>query len=214
MTQSTGWQTPIERKRDWAREAEQVFWLGAAVLIAWVVGRVAWSVIGPVAAQVPAMALGITALAGSIPAGAQLSAADDHVTVVLADPTAGERLLAVLAVVPQPLVLATVLALLARWARSVRQGATFAASAASRLTRIGQVTVLAGIGAYFLETTAASMLRWDVLPNGVASSPSPASVLSSVGPALWWPTIGACLGLVGEIVRRGVALRDELEGVI
>jgi hypothetical protein len=214
MTQPTGWQTGIERKRDWARDAEQVFWLGAAVVTGWAAWQLAGCFIGNLAVQVPASALGITAAAGAIPAGAQLSAVDDHVTVLLTDPTMGQRLLAVLAAVPQSLVLAVVLALLARWARSVRRGATFTAAAAARLTRVGQFAASAGAAAFVCHVGFAGTLSWGARPPDVVGGFTLASLISSLGPALWWPICGACLGLVGEVVRRGVALRDELEGVI
>lgn len=214
MSQPTGWQTRIERRRDWARDAEQVFWLGAAVVTAWVGWRVASAVIGPVTAQVPAPALGITAVAGSLPLGAQLDPVNDKVTVVLATASAGQMLLAVLAAVPQPLVLAAVLAMLAQWARSVRRGATFTAAAASRLTRVGRVATAAGIAAWFLQMYAVFAISDAALPHGVAGYLPLWPTLWSLAPALWWPLGGACLGLIGEVVRRGVALRDELEGVI
>ena len=134
--------------------------------------------------------------------------------MLLADPSLGLRLLAVLAAVPQPLVLAVVLVLLARWARSVRRGATFTAAAAARLTRVGQVAASAGVGAFICHVGFAGALSWGARPPDVVAVPTLASLISSLGPALWWPAIGACLGLVGEVVRRGVALRDELEGVI
>ncbi|MHB8959529.1 MAG: hypothetical protein ACYDAN_07880, partial [Candidatus Limnocylindrales bacterium] len=180
----------------------------------WAVLQLVVSFIGALAVQVPASALGMTAAPGSIPAGAQLSPVDDHVTVLLADPSLGQRLLAVLAAVPQPLVLASVLALLARWARTVRRGATFTAAAAARLTRVGQFTASAGAAAFICQVGFDGTLSWAARPPDVVALPTLASLISLVGPALWWPVIGACLGLVGEVVRRGVALRDELEGVI
>jgi hypothetical protein len=214
MTQPTGWNTWSERKRDWAREAEQVFWLGAAIAAGWAALQLVWCFTGALPIQVPAPVLRITAAAGTIPAGAQLSPVDDQVTVLLADPTLGQRLLAVLAAVPQPLVLAAVLALLARWARSVRLGATFTAATAARLTRIGQFAASAGAGAFICHVGFAGTLSWAARPPDVVAGPTLVSLIASSGPALWWPAIGACLGLVGEVVRRGVALRDELDGVI
>ncbi len=214
MTQPTGWQTRIERRRDWAREAEQVFWVGAAAVTAWAVLQLVLCFIGDLAVQVPASVLGITAATGSIPTGARLSLVDDHVTVLLADPTIGQRVLAVLAAVPQPLVLAVVLALLARWARTVRLGATFTAAAAARLTRVGQFTASAGAAAFICQVGFGGTLSWAARPPDVVGGFTLASLIALLGPALWWPMIGACLGLVGEVVRRGVALRDELDGVI
>ncbi|MFB7475069.1 DUF2975 domain-containing protein [Kitasatospora sp. NPDC056184] len=195
------------RKADWLGEMQTavvVCLAGAGLAVAVPVARAVFGD-GPVIVRLTAdSAAGFTGSVGGLPDGAAITP-ESVVDVHVADPSVHQRIAELLTSLPTLVVLAAVLALLLHIVREARRGDPFAAHTVQDLRALGLVTALAGSGAVVVESLAALDLSSTLTPGA--------------GFAVWELPVGWLLAGVGflaiaEVLRRGVAMRDELAAVI
>ncbi|MFY1692178.1 DUF2975 domain-containing protein [Plantactinospora sp. WMMB782] len=195
------------RKPDWLAELQGVVALALLVLV----GTIAFHLVGllrggPVVARVPAEALpDVGGATAGLRSGAVLGG---DVEVRVADPTPGELVAYQLTGLPALLVGGAVLALLWFALRRARREDPFSAATVRRLRSIGWVGLGGGLLAQVAQVVASFELTARVTADGVATTTVD---LTRTGLLL---LLGFGFFATAEIVRRGVAMRAELETVI
>lgn len=175
------------------RLALVVFGVGAALLVVDVVAGLAGS--GDVTARVPVSA-----------ASVDLPLVDGAtVEVLVADPTAAQLGLYWLARLPVPLAGLAVVGYVAVLLRRARRSDPFTPAMVRGLRGLAALTVAGGVLGTALAAVGEFALAMNVTGDEAAAS-FPVPVV--------WLLAGFGFQAVAEIVHRGVALRDELAGVV
>ncbi|MDG4786967.1 DUF2975 domain-containing protein [Micromonospora sp. WMMD1102] len=195
------------RKPDWLAELQGV--VALALLV--VAGTIVFQLVsllrgGPVVARVPAEALpGVDGATAGLRSGVVVGG---DVEVRVADPGPGELVAYHLTGLPALLVGGAVLALLWLALRRARREDPFSAATVRRLRSIGWVGLGGGLLAQLLQVVASFELTGRVTADGAATTTVD---LTRSGLLL---LLGFGFFAMAEIVRRGVAMRAELETVI
>jgi hypothetical protein len=191
------------RRPDWLGELRAVLILGLLLTGGATLAGIAAAFTGPLQIDLPATAVAATVDYG-LHGGAAV-AAEQEVTVGIADPDTGQRVLWVLDSLPTQIVIAAMLALLLMIVNDARRADPFTLRTVRRLRILAIVALAGGHLAFFVEMIARFALSESVLRAGVASF--------IYFPSLWL-LIGFGLLAVAEVVRRGCSMRSELEAVI
>lgn len=203
-----GWFRSRLRRPDWLGEVQGLTVLVGAVAVAVSVVRVAASTIGDAGVPVDLRARSLDGVVGDHPeAGGVTVDADGAVEAVIGHPSGQQVLLSVLTWLPTVVLVVAVLALLFRILRDARSGDPFTARTVRRLRVLAVVTMVGGEVATITESLCGMALVGTVLPKtggayGVLTLP------------FGWVFAGFALLAVGELIRRGRALREELAEVI
>ena len=192
----------IDARRDWLGELQTALAAGT------VLGALAGAGTVIYAATADTVELTIVATHGTaitgLPAGVTL-ADGGAVDVAIAEPGWVERLAHLAQGAPSYLLGMVLIASLWRIVRAARHTDPFVPEAARRLRRLGLGTLAGGLVADTLE-----------IGSGAFASTLVYGEFRALPLAyhLWWPLIGFGLLAVGEVLRRGAALRAELDEVV
>jgi hypothetical protein len=196
------WQERI-RRPDWLKELQAVLVLGLVIVGALGVFGAAAAVGDSLQLELPASAVAGTVDYGLVE-GATIASEQD-VTVTLADPSPQQRVVWALTGLPTYAVVAAVLALLLRIVWHARRSDPYTPATVRRLRVLAVVTLAGGYLAFLVELAAAMHLSSTVTTDGVIGfSQLP----------LHWFLIGFGLFALAEIIKRGNAMRAELETVV
>ncbi|MGH3746309.1 MAG: hypothetical protein ACRDT8_02805 [Micromonosporaceae bacterium] len=199
----TSWQSL--RRPDWLKELQFGLILGLVVVVGWgVFGAVATAGFGDsLPLQLPA-----SKVTGAVDYGLRegsVIAAEQEVTVTVTDPTPQQRLVWALTTLPTYGMIAALLALLLRSVWCARRGDAFTLAAVRRLRVLAVVALVGGYFGFLTQLIASLYLSSTVTTAGVMGY--------SQLPAHWF-LIGLGLFSVAEVVKRGHAMRTELETVV
>ena len=195
------------RQANWLAELQAVLAVGAVAALAGVLAATVRAAFGgSVAFTVPTATVdGLeTLVRGSLWTGTGVELGGE-VDLMATDPTAGQRLAALLTHLPSYLVALTVLVLLWRIVRTCRREDPFSPAVARRLIRLGVVALAGGLLADAVQLVATYLGSATVLDGSAAAS---------YRYSWWWLLIGFGFLAVGEIVKRGADLRAELDTVV
>jgi hypothetical protein len=195
------------RKPDWLGEMQAVLVTGLVITGLGIALSAAWTISGdkPVSVTVPAQALpGVPGSVGGLTASVTI-ASTAAVEVQIQDPTVHQRISDALTGLPTALLVLVLLAMLLRIVRRARRADPFTAAAVRQL-RILAVIVLAGGVLVSTVETIATLDLVTTLTNREASA--------DVKLPAHWVLAGFGLLAIAEVVRRGTAMRTELEAVI
>jgi hypothetical protein len=196
-----GWESI--HQPDWLKGLQSMLILGLAVVGASAVFDAAAARGESLQLELPASAVSGT-VDYNLREGAAVAAVQD-VTVTVTDPSLEQRAVWVLTVLPAYAVVVALLILILRIVWSARRGDPFTLATVRRLRVLAWVTLAGGYLAFIVEIIAAMHLSSTVLVDAVAGS---AEV------PLHWFLIGFGMLAVAEVVKRGVAMRAELETVV
>ncbi len=172
-----------------------------AAVVAMVVGTFTRS---PLSFEIPAGAVaGLSGTGGDLVAGAAIDP-DGLVGVTVAEPTTAQSAWSALAALPTALTGLTVLALVLWLVLIARRGEAFSPRVVGTLRAVGIVAIVGGPATQLL--------------TGLATSRLAGSVTGEIdfAPTLTfdWLIAGVCALALAEVVRRGQAIREELDEVI
>lgn len=189
---------------DWLRELQAVLIAGLLFVVGFgIVGVGVTAAFGDeLTMELPASAVTGTVDVG-LREGATVAAKQD-VTITVAEPRASQRLAWALSRWPTAAVITALLVLLLGLVRRARRDDPFSLATVRRLRVLG-VVALGGYVASLLELMATMLLSGTVTTDGVAES----SQLSMA-----WFLVGFGLFAMAEVVKRGHAMRVELETVV
>jgi hypothetical protein len=196
------------RKADWLGELQGLTALFGVVAVVGSAVRVAMPTIGDAGVPVELRARSLDGLTGRHPeAGGVVVDADGTVEAVIDNPSGHQVLLSVLTWMPTVVLVVVMLALLFRILRDARRGDPFTARTVRRLRILAVVSIVGGEAAAITESLCGMSLVGTVLPKmggsyGVLTLP------------FGWLFAGIAFLAVGELIRRGRAMRDELAEVI
>lgn len=137
-----------------------------------------------------------------LPNGARIEP-DQPVDVVVDNPDTGQWASYILSSAPTPVLIVVVIAMLLRIVIVARRSDPFSSEAARQLRHLGLVALIGGLAVNVVELLASLHLSGSV--------GNPQAVWQ---PPVWWVLVGFVTFTVAEIVRRGHALREELETVV
>lgn len=187
------------RRPDWLKEMQAV--------LAIALGVVAPALRAAIAEELP-LELPAAALSGTLDyelrEGVAIAAEQD-VTVTLADPDAGQRAAWALAELPTQAVAAALLALLLGLVRHARREDPFTPATVRRLRAVAATAIAGGVFAFTVELLASMHLSTTAVVGDIAG-------ISHL--PVHWLLIGFGLLAVAEVVKRGRAMREELETVV
>ncbi len=191
------------RRPDWLKELQAVLVLGLVL-----VGG--WGVVGAAAAGGDSLQLELpaSAVSGTVEYGLRAGVAittEQDVTVTVTDPSLEQRAAWVLTALPTYAVVVALLVLLLRIVWQARRRDPFTLATVRRLRVLAVVTLAGGYLGSLMELIAAMYLSSTVTVDGVLG-------LSDL--PLHWFLIGFGLLAVAEVVKRGYAMRSELETVV
>lgn len=160
--------------------------------------------IGP---DVPASYVdGVVGATGGLRAGAEITGGS-QVEVLIVDPTVGQVVAWLFTWLPSFALFMTVVVMLRRLVRDARRGDPFTLTTVRRLRILAVVTLAGGAVASLLEFAAGLTVAWLALDGGIFAEP-----YSFVGTAA--VLVGVAFLVIAEVVKRGCAMREELETVI
>jgi Protein of unknown function (DUF2975) len=193
------------RRPDWLNELQAVLILSLVVVGGFgLFGPGATAAVGDrLPLQLPASAVSGTVDYG-LRAGTAIAAEQD-VTVMVIDPSPQQRVLWALTTLPTGAVVAALLALLMRIVWYARRGDPFTLATGRRLRVLAMVALAGGCLGFPVEMFAAMYLSSTVAAHGVVGF--------SQLPVHWF-LIGSGVFAVAEMVKRGHAMRAELETVV
>ncbi|BCJ76553.1 hypothetical protein CS0771_60970 [Catellatospora sp. IY07-71] len=194
------------RRPDWLAELQSVL-LAAMVLTSAVIafGLIAPAVDDTVTFTVPAVSVdGLTDVHGSLRPNAAVDP-DGDVDVLVTGPSAYQRVLHVLTGLPSYAVGLVMLVLLWSTVRLARRTGPFEQPVVRRLTWLGFVVVAGGLLADAVQLSA-TFLASETLFDGYLSA--------SYAMSWWWLLAGIGFLAVAELVKRGAAMRAELDAVV
>jgi hypothetical protein len=195
------------RRPDWLGELQGLTVLVGVVAVAASAVRVGTAA-GDDGVPVDLQARSLDGVAGVRPeAGGVTVAADSTVEAVVTDPSGQQVLLWTLTWMPTVVLVVAVLTLLFRTLRDARRGDPFTAGTVRRLRVLAVVALVGGEVAAVTESLCGMALVDTVLPDGGGFY---GTLLLPVG----WVFAGVGFLALGEMVRRGRALREELDGVV
>jgi Protein of unknown function (DUF2975) len=206
----------MQRRTDWLRELRGVLLVAAIVSAAFTIASAVITVTGgSFAVGVPAREVLDTGTVHGLPAGVAVDP-DLNLYLRVSAPNAEQRLLAMVATAPQYLLTTTMLLLLWRLVSRATRQQPFTAGIARRLHVLGWLAVVGGPAVYAIGFVARFALSSTVTASGAAAATLAAST-TTVGdlatPAIWL-LAGFAFLAIAEIVRRGQALRSELDEVV
>ncbi|MFK3979439.1 DUF2975 domain-containing protein [Micromonospora sp. NPDC050397] len=195
------------RHPDWLAELQGLVALALTVQAGAVVFHiVTFASGGPVVAQVPVEAVtGVAGASGGLRAGAVV---DGEVDVLVADPTPGQAAMYLLTTLPTLTLVAAVLALLWAALRRARRADPFTDGTVRRLRLIGWVAIVGGILTQAAQTVASLGLTARVTTDGGWSA------TLNLTRIVLFLLVGFGFLAIAEILKRGSAMRTELETVI
>lgn len=203
-----GWLRRRLRRTDWLGELQGLTVLGMAVAVVGSAIRVGTLAAGDDGAPLALQARSLDGLAGARPeAGGAVVAGDGWVEAYLPDPSGHQALLSTLTWLPTVVLVVAVLALLFVILRDARRTDPFTVRTVRRL-RILAVVALVGGAAVSLTETFSMMSLVD------SALPAEAGFYGLLTLPIGWVFAGAGFLALGEVIRRGLALRDELAEVI
>lgn len=123
------------------------------------------------------------------------------------DPSFGLRMLNLGTVVPGLLLVAEIARRMAKLLRAAQHSDPFTARTARELTQVAKITALGGLGVW----AVANVSRW-ILSSYVLVSGTDVNLLHQS--PLAWIGAGLIIAGFGQVVARGVAMRNELDAVI
>ena len=196
------------RKPDWLGELQTALIAAVALLgvltvlnVIAIFGR--WSV----SVQVPAGTVdGVGGATGGLTAGAVVDP-NGTVDVLVGAPSTRQVIAAALVAMPTFLVILALFAMLLGVVYRARKGGPFDQHVVWRLRLIGVVAIVAGVVASLVEFFA----RLDLMSTVTDRSTSASVPLQSL---FGWVLVGIALFAIAEVVRRGLAMRTELDAVI
>ncbi len=194
------------RKADWLGEMRVALLVGAAAVGVAITAVVCSGIAGsPVVARVPAGVItGVSGSAGGLTGGAVIGA-DSVVEVLVARPRARQAVANASTELPGLLVVLTMLVMLERIVRAARGTDPFTGETARRLRVLAVSILVGGVAASVVETVAAVDLALSVTDRSFAAD--------WVIPGQWL-LLSFGLLAVAEVIKRGAAMRAELETVI
>jgi hypothetical protein len=149
---------------------------------------------------------GVAGATGGLRPGAEVTGGS-QVEVLIVDPSGGQVVAWLFTWLPSFALFMTVVVLLRRLVRDARRGDPFTLTTVRRLRILAAVTLAGGAAASLLEYGAGLMVAWLALESGVFVEPY-GFVRST---AL---LVGLAFLVIAEVVKRGCAMREELETVI
>lgn len=195
-------------KPDWLGELQGLTVLVGAVAVVGSVAQLAVTAFGDAGVPVDLPARSLDGVAGAHPeAGGVTVATDGTVEAVVSDPSVRQVLLSTLTWLPTVVLVVAVLALLVRILRDARSGDPFTARTVRRLRVLAAVALAGGVVVAVVESLCATALVATVLPSAGGTY---WSLTLPVG----WVFAGFAFLALGELVRRGLALREDLDGVV
>lgn len=203
-----GWFGSRLRRPDWLGELQGLAVVVGVVAVVGSVIGVATVAAGDAGVPVELRARSLDGLVGGHPeAGGVTVDADGTVEAVIAGPSGHQVLLWLLTWLPTVVLVVAVLALLFRILRDARRSDPFTARTVRRLRVLAVVAVVGGEAAAITESLCGMSLVGTVLPAA-------GGLYGTLVLPFGW--VFACFGFlaVGELIRRGVALRDELAEVV
>ncbi len=129
-----------------------------------------------------------------------------RISVLVADPSLGQRLLMLGTTLPGLLVVAEVARRMSRLLRAAEETDPFTASTVTELSALAKITAFGGLAAWVIGAVATGVLSTTVLTSGAAVKPE--------GSPAWWLGAGLIFWMLGQLIARGVAMRTELDAVI
>jgi hypothetical protein len=194
------------RRPDWLAEMQALVMVGLVVVGLGIVLSAGWAITsgGPVVAEVPADSL--SNVVGSVD-GLNRHAAitpDATVEVEIADPSTRQLVASALTSLPTGLVVVAMLAMLLRIVRRARRDDPFTAGAVRRLRILAVVVLVGGSLAGLAESLAALDLAISLTDQAWTTVRFPVA----------WLLAGFGLLAISEIVKRGTAMRAELDTVV
>jgi preprotein translocase subunit Sss1 len=189
------------RRPDWLKELQAVLVVGLVVLGGLGVFGIVAVGGGSLRLELPASAVSGT-FDHELREGAAVAAEQD-VMVTVADPSLEQRAVWVLTTLPTYAVVVALMALLLRVVWLARRDDPFTFATVRRL-RVLAVIALAGYVGFLVELVAATYLSSTVIDGVAGYSQFP----------LHWLLVGFGLFAVAEVIKRGCAMRAELETVV
>ncbi|HEX5595191.1 MAG TPA: DUF2975 domain-containing protein [Micromonosporaceae bacterium] len=193
------------RRPDWLKELQAVLIVGLVLVGGLgVVGAVVTAAVG----ETLPMQLPASAVSGTVDYGLREGvaiAAEQDVTVTVADPSLQQRVVWALTTLPSHMVIVTLMVLLLRIVWHARRSDPFTLATVRWLRVLAVVTVAGGYLGSLMELVASMLLSSTVISDGVVGF--------SQLPAYWF-LIGLALFAVAEVVKRGYVMRAELETVV
>lgn len=122
-------------------------------------------------------------------------------------PTGEQLTLATLAALPTYALTTAMLVMLWRLVGTARRTDPFTSATVGRLRALGWLLIIGGPVAWLVEFAARFSL------SGTVSSRGPEATLDFFAPAVWF-LVGLGMLAIGEVIRRGQALRTELDGLV
>lgn len=192
------------RRPDWLAELQGLTLLLMVVAVVVTAVRVVMVTLGDDAVPVELRARDLGA---DLSVGGATVGPDGAVEAYVSDPSGRQILLSALTWIPTVVLVVAVLALLFRAIRDARSGDPFTARMVRRLRILAVVALVGGEAVAITEALSGMSLVGTVLPepgtfHGVLTLP------------IGWVFAGFGFLALGELIRRGRALRDELAEVI
>jgi hypothetical protein len=122
------------------------------------------------------------------------------------DPSLAQRLLYLLTMLPGLVVIAEISRRMANLLRAAQASDPFTATTARELVDVGKLTAVAGVATWLLSQIAQAVLSGTMLTSSVRFQPHQSP--------LGWLAVALIFMALGQILDRGVSLRDELDTVI
>lgn len=193
---------------DWLGELQGLTVLVGAVVVVGSAVQLALAAFGDAGVPVDLPARSLDGVTGVHPeAGGVTVAGDSTVEAVVADPSGRQVLLWTLTWLPTVVLVVAMLALLVRILRDARRDDPFTARTVRRLRVLAVVALAGGEVVVITEMLCGLALVGTVLPRTGGS-------YWSLTLPLGWVFAGFVFLALGEMVRRGLALREELDGVV
>ena len=133
----------------------------------------------------------------------------DHageVVFKVTDPSVAQRMLYLATVLPGLLLVAEVARRMRNVLRAAQDSDPFTAQTARELTVVAKITAFGGLGVWAVSNVAKWVLSATMLKTGSAVEPHQSP--------LGWLAVGLIFAAFGQLIARGVAMRDELDTVI
>ncbi len=159
----------------------------------------------PVTQDLPGTALTGLDRIGGVTAGVAVDPAG-WVPFTVHDPSLGQRLLALLPVLPGLALVAEIARRMRALLRAAEASDPFTSDTARALLSVAKLTALAGLGAWLLSQVGQALLSRTMLTDPVTFVPHQTP--------LGWLAVGLIFAAFAHILDRGVAMRAELDTVI
>lgn len=196
------------RRPNWLREVQTLTVLIMVATVVLAAVRLYLIVFGQIGTPVDLRAGSLAGVAGARPELSGVAVPRDAaVEAVITDPTGRQMLMSVLTWLPSMLLLVAMLVLLFRMVRQALRSDPFTRRTARGLRVLAGVAILGGEVAAVVEAIAAMELVNTVLPR---TAPPYGTLTLPIA----WVFVGFCLLALGELVRQGCSMREELAEVI